>query len=298
MSGQAKFYLSNKDSGVSEVITADLLDTAGVVAWKYAVTMNNKERSVNKSYWTRLEPYDETIAQTFLNKIYDIVDFLSSTHFAYTDTLPVAPSDVTREWLNKIHRHFTNSAFDVWSGKFRFESVEAQYCINDRLLDLNSNVHNLEHLYINKHQQKFQRDGQEILVRPKTSLQKTTAYGFDIKPYMNCHSRDHHDVVLDPYILGKTIIQSFLDIDDPSQWDTTGHVSTDGGCMFVLTDHRQKIYQSSEYVDWLAKYNLNYYNTYADFPIGDLIAGDKQRLTEFVKSPNFNHWNCAIELVD
>jgi hypothetical protein len=135
-------------------------------------------------------------------------------------------------------------------------------------------------------------------VRPKTSLEKTTAYGFDIKPYMNCHRRDHHDVVLDPYILGKTIIQSFLDIDDPSQWDTTGHVSTDGGCMFVLTDHRQTIYQSSEYYNWLAKYNLNYYNTYADFPIGNFIAGDKQRLTEFVKHPDFNRWDCVIELVD
>lgn len=296
MSGRARFYLTDNNSGVTEVITADLLNLPGVTAWKYAVAMNGKQRSVNKFYWTRLEPYNKTVAQALLDEIHQLIDFLSNTHFAYTDILPTQADQVSREFLNKIHRHFTNSARSVWSGEFRFNSVEEQYHINDRLLELNSAIHNLEHLYINEIQQKFQQTGREILVRPKAHLQSNTALGFDIKPYMSCHSRDHHDIILDPYILGKTLVQSFLDIDDPSQWDTTGHVSTDGGCMFVLSDHRQKIYQSAEYVAWLAKYNLNYYNTYADFPIGDFVAGDKQRLLEFVQSPGFNQWQCTIEL--
>ena len=89
---------------------------------------------------------------------------------------------------------------------------------------------------------------------------------------------EHADVILDTYILGKTLIESFLNQDNPVNWDTSGHVRTNGGCCFLMTDARNRIYKSQEFKNWLQEHNASMNNIYADFPLGNFAPGHKKKL--------------------
>lgn len=286
---QAKFKFTHSD--ICEEITVDLLPTLGVKAWMYAVELNDKKRNIDNRYWQRIRPWDDNVGVTLFDQIKELLHELSDTEFKYTGVMPAQHQDIDRNFLNLVHRHFTHSCQRLWSGALRFANNQEQYHLNETLLTLNNCIHNLEHLIPTNTQKKWQTQGQEILICPVGNN-----LGFDIFPYAFCHSRDHYDLILDPYILGKTLMQSFLDEDDPSDWDTAGHARTAGGCMFVLDDHRQLVYQSQDFVDWLAKSGLNYYNTRADFPLGNLVPGDRERLMEFNKDPLFRRWDCNISI--
>ena len=77
-----------------------------------------------------------------------------------------------------------------------------------------------------------------------------------------------HLVILDRSILGKCVLQSFSDDDDPGAADCTGRLGSHGGFSMDLYYRRQHIYQSSNFKDWVNTFNLDPASLPYEFPIG------------------------------
>ena len=74
-------------------------------------------------------------------------------------------------------------------------------------------------------------------------------------------------VFLDDSILGKSIFESFLQHDDPTQDDCTGRKISFGGFYIDVFNDRKKIYKSKIFKKWTEQYNLNENLPY-EFTIG------------------------------
>jgi hypothetical protein len=95
-----------------------------------------------------------------------------------------------------------------------------------------------------------------------------------LEDYQQYHSDQHYDVILSSEILGKTLLQSYLDQDDPSDWDTSGHYASAGSLQITYLPTRQTIYQSRSFQQWLQQHQVNPDQLRYDFPIGNIQDRD------------------------
>jgi hypothetical protein len=106
----------------------------------------------------------------------------------------------------------------------------------------------------------------------------------DLTPYREYHSWESADLILDQAVHGKTTIQSFLDNDDPKNWDTTGHHMSWGGCKLVKSYHRQEIYQDNLFRQWMNQNNVTHNNLFGDFPLGNIVNRDQSVIDRIFES--------------
>jgi hypothetical protein len=92
--------------------------------------------------------------------------------------------------------------------------------------------------------------------------------------YQQYHSDQHYDIILGSEILGKTLLQSYLDQDDPRDWDTSGHYASAGGLQITYLPTRQTIYQSRSFQQWLQQHQVGPDQLRHDFPIGNIQDRD------------------------
>jgi hypothetical protein len=78
-------------------------------------------------------------------------------------------------------------------------------------------------------------------------------------------------VLLDNSILGKSILQSFYEEDDPTCKDCTGRQGSYGGFIITQSDNRKQIYRSHKFISWCEKYNLLTNRIPYEFAIGRAI---------------------------
>jgi hypothetical protein len=88
------------------------------------------------------------------------------------------------------------------------------------------------------------------------------------------HSSQHASVIFGPQILGKSIIRSYLDGDNPNDWDTTGHYSNNGSLLIQVSDFRQRVYNSDSFKQWLAKWGMAPEQATYDYPVGTIQDQD------------------------
>jgi hypothetical protein len=172
--------------------------------------------------------------------------------------------------LNCVHRFFTHNQQRCNNREF---GNDFDYLSVMRMLDkLNLYVHELE-LYIAR--------GPEDM--PVDQIKEIKLYQFadcmsdawcSLADYQQYHSDQHHDIILGSEILGKTLLQSYLDQDDPNDWDTSGHYSSAGGLQIAYLPTRQTIYQSRSFQQWLQQHQVNPDQLRYDFPIGDIQDRD------------------------
>ena len=79
-------------------------------------------------------------------------------------------------------------------------------------------------------------------------------------------------------------MQSFLDNDDPKNWDTTGHHMSWGGCKLVKSYHRQGIYQDDLFRQWMDQNNVTHSNLFGDFPLGNIVNRDQSVIDRIFES--------------
>lgn len=99
-------------------------------------------------------------------------------------------------------------------------------------------------------------------------------------------------VTLNASILGKCMLQSYFEEDDPTAQDARGREGSYGGYCIHLNRRRQEIYQSDHFRQWAASYGRTVESLPLEFQIGhvvgtsieDLFKFDPQRYirTEFV----------------
>lgn len=286
MSRAAYTFVDKSSQHIADVIEFELLDNSGVKAWQYAVMLNDKNRIA----------FERSIAMLNYNLPHNIEEIyqnlkatirkLDNSDYVWKDTVPDSFEKSDQDFFNRLHRHFTSCCYDLWDHRSKnFED----YDLNQILQDINATVHNLE-LYVSTDTKvKFHRVSKEICM-----IGTSNSLGFDLFPFREFHSYEHADLILDSYILGKTLIESFFCEDNPTCWDTNGHMKTNGGATILLTQSRSNIYDSSEFKSWLKNYNLTKNQKFADFPLGNFVPGHKVKLEQLAK--NLHNYSVQVHI--
>jgi hypothetical protein len=271
-------------------IMVDLLDTPASRAWQYAVKLNSPKKNVfarTSSYYNDI--VNHAVIEKNIRSIEVSLEKLCGTRFAYSEKVPTKFEDFDQHLCNRLHRHYTQSCQQLWD--ITFVELELQQKIDPWIQQLNNSVHLLEQFVATTQKTAWHKVGQELFVCSNGS-----DISYDIMPFRPYHSFEPADLILDPHILGKTLIESFMCDDDPTNWDTSGHVRTNGGSCFILTDHRQKIYQSLEFSNWLEQHGTRPELVHADIPLGNFVSGHKEKLLDFMQSSDFLGCYCLVTM--
>jgi len=189
--------------------------------------------------------------------------------------------DNQQSTLNKLHRFFTYNILwydesdtkeNPFDPTFKINNITKSHWYN--ILDeINNAVHVLEKMVpltdnaltipVSVHALEFTPDKEKNLVWLEFDEG-------DVKQnyeYFN-HTYFRHLVMLDRSILGKCILQTFIDNDDLSAIDCTGRLGSHGGFIIDINYSRQQIFQSHAFVEWVKTFNLNLNHLPYEFPIG------------------------------
>jgi hypothetical protein len=261
----------------------DLFDNPGVRAWAEHCT---KLPHVRKVVRQPLPGYPVLGAEDYANAWQHQQQVQQELSGSTTPIpLPVTSADqVTQHHLNVWHRWFTDESKKI-DQALAYEEMAHEY---HWLHELNQVVHIWERFLTEWPRNTFAPEySVELNLWPETS-----AHGFptipsvDLEPFVDCHSFQQADLILDQAIHGKSTMQSFLDNDDPKHWDTTGHHLSHGGCKLVTSTNRSAMYQSNEFKQWLTNNNVDYKTVLGDFPLGQIRNKD-QALLDLMASPAF-----------
>jgi hypothetical protein len=206
------------------------------------------------------------VVKPYYDKILRTLDELRTMGLA----LPEEPGEFNfdQQWCNRVHRYFTTLC--ITKGKMDFKSSfvlkeNDQLRCKSIVSIINDNVHKLENYFETSHRRQFLGALRSMLIAPN----KVHIHEFNKEDYQN-HMWEHHDVVFEDDIVGKSIITSFFDEDDPKNLDTFGHRFWKGSFR-ILLDSRTPIYESKEFNSWLESHATTKSNLRANFPIGDII---------------------------
>ncbi len=261
----------------------DLFDNPGVRAWaEHCTKLPNMRTAVRQPLPGYPVLNTDNHAKAWQHQQQVQQELLESTT---PIPLPVTSSDqVTQHHLNVWHRWFTDESKKIEQA-LSYQELDHEY---HWLHELNQVVHVWERFLTEWPRNTFAPEySVELNLWPETS-----AHGFptipsvDLEPFVDCHSFQQADLILDQAIHGKSTMQSFLDNDDPKHWDTTGHHLSHGGCKLVTSVSRSTMYQSGEFKQWMANNNVDYQTVLGDFPLGQIRNKD-QTVLDLMASPAF-----------
>lgn len=284
----AQFVFSQQNQ-ILETVDVELIDSAACRAWQYAVMLNKPVWQLmlrrGPASYREFEPVE---AHQWLDEIHSCLQELEFTEFAFAEPVPQQPQQMDQALLNRLHRHFTTTHEFIWRPEFT--DFETQDNIDKITGRLNIAIHKFESFVPTTQKLNYVNGGTEIICDTGRAL------GYDLAPHRHCHSFEHADLIMDAYILGKTLIESFVNDDDPVHWDTSGHVRTNGGCVFLMTNLRERIYQSAEFESWMHQHNTRHDRLYADMPLGMFAPGSRSRMEQLIAMSNFTQLDCKITI--
>jgi hypothetical protein len=235
---------------------------------------------------TQVVPQNNQQVETQWNFILNAIYELTKIGFTIPFQIP-AVCDYNQSTLNLLHRFFTYNALWYWDSKsdslilnpfdknFKLPD-DMSYEVWLGIIDpINSAVHLLDK-YMSTDNKKFCSVNMPISTveighthRSPTTLSPWLGFSKEEQQY-NYTYLDYELplVMLNPSILGKCVLQSFLEDDDLNAKDCTGRLGSYGGFYIDLNSNRKKIYQSSQFKNWIEKHNRSVDNLPLEFPIG------------------------------
>lgn len=201
------------------------------------------------------------------NKCCAIIKQLGQHGYGYTTHVPESVHTVDRDWCNQAHRFFTHTQQTVnLSGIPKQQANE----LTGLLQQLNDAIHTLEDFLPPAigYTPDFSFDEIYCSDEPDYNHPGWWQITDEFRQY---HSAETATVILGSQILGKTLLRSYLDGDDPRDWDTSGHYCNNGALLIQPTDFRSKVYCSDDFRAWLARYGLAPDQVTYDFPIGNAV---------------------------
>lgn len=261
----------------NQFILINLFDNNAVKKWfdKFSVTENQYTVTIEHSH-----PFSNKIdtEQEWCN-IKKTFEELKQFNF-YPNITINDSFDGKQDTLNLLHRFFTynclwvqnnlsNDIKNKYDSEFTFpESLT--YAEWHTIIDnINVAVHNLESTIVRT--DKFIQVKSLQLI--PNGIKKLEWLEFSKEDYKHNYEyflkKEKHKnlVLLDRTILGKCVMQSFVDNDDPTADDCTGRFGSFGGFVVELDDTRKQLYQSIKFQEWLRRYQITS-NVPYDFPIG------------------------------
>lgn len=247
-------------------VVVDLVDNPGVNAWTDKFLDN---------YTTLLTVHDhlkvsKMDAEKFNHAAADCDSLINQ--LAQHGIIYLGPdiSTVDHNTLNHVHRFFTHNQQRCNVREF---GNNFDYDLVISMLDsINTHVHDLEGFLPRGPVDMPVSQIEEIKLYHPTHCD--TADWVDLTDYRQYHSDQHYDVILSSEVLGKTLLQSYLDQDDPTDWDTSGHYVSAGDLQITHMPTRQQIYQSASFKQWLERHSADPTELKYDFPIGNIQDRD------------------------
>lgn len=258
-----------------------------------------------------IRPLDQKYLTEQARRLVDSVDELNAMGYNFPYTFQLDSFDncdlAGQELLNKLHRCFTTGQRDhyrnpptfIWSDRFSSEfSVKPEDL--DRMLYLtetiNDAVHNLEHYMTTPYKTNdFNQVVQQVEVKSLVTNEIAKVHtdkgpyetlsgwfqNYTAEDYELFSDSDEYDVWVGRDILGKDFIHAFYDYDDPTNWDVTGQLGYSGKiAMDVGTVTKSNVIKSSNFKEWLDKYNVPYSKKMGGMPLGTVVEG-KDLLRKF-----------------
>lgn len=183
--------------------------------------------------------------------------------------------------LNKLHRFFTynilwyknkDTLLNPYDSNFKPDNISEDHW--HQLLDtINQAVHQLEKTVdLTTHGISVSPSihALEFIPAKNSDLRWLEFDDNDIKQNYEYFNYNYYRylVMLDRSILGKSILQTFIDDDDLSADDCTGRLGSHGGFIIDANYRRQQVYQSQIFLDWVKTFNLDPASLPYEFPIG------------------------------
>lgn len=284
----------------SQVILIKLFDNKATTKWFNQVSKIKFDSAHQMSTFFTLpkEDRDKHIPyiQNRWNDIRSILNYLTSLDFKIPFEIP-DEYDFDQNKLNLLHRFFTYNAMWNMTSKNPFDpNFKINYDFNKwhEIIDvINQSVHRLER-FTETPNKEILKDYplHTIFVNMNKNLNPEYWTNFDLEEQEENYKYRQYLltgkplVLLDNSILGKSYLQSFLEHDDPTCKDCTGRLGSFGNFFIDLTKNRAKIYNSTEFKNWLSKYNIK--NPPLEFPIGSVIDHNIDSLDQLhLKGLNF-----------
>lgn len=271
------------------ILNVELIDNPAVNSWAEHFLQRNlpvtAERSFNVSQ-RPVVPWNNDAKQKY-SRMQELFDILNGIGFVFDYPQPSCVEEITRDYLNKAHRFFTQNQKYV---NFNRREVANALEITDYFQEVNHLVHELE-VFLDTEAKPllsddFKSNWNEVMLLHDTAYDDEN-WWFMNDSFRNYHSSEFANLILGPQILGKTLIQSFLDQDDPNNWDTSGHYSNNGFLILMNKPYRQEIYNSDVFKNWLSKHGVTPDQMYYDFPIGNVTnKQDLDRVFPYITSSN------------
>lgn len=265
----------------------DLLDNPGVQAWANCFCNGYETQAISHDHLYVVDTNFELLNK-LCQQVAVLLEQLASLGIVYQGPDSVEfdtkNSNNIHHWLNALHRFFTHNQEACNQRTFgnRFNCFAASKALHE----LNAHVHTIE-LYVPRGPADI-----PVSVISEIKLYHATDSGsgmwLDLSDYMQYHSQHHYDVVLTSEILGKTILQSYLDLDNPNDWDTSGHYVSAGGIQICVDSTRQTIYQSQSFQNWLTTYGVDPAVVKYDYPIGNIQNKNSAEWHELVEFLNIS----------
>jgi hypothetical protein len=279
----------------NDSITIQLFNSPVIVKW--ADTFFKKTYELRLEYWD-YKP-DHYVKNISVDNQWQQLKYSFERLKMYGLTIPYQLPDTfdyNQETLNIVHRFFTYNA--MWLGdlentpnltnpfdaNFEFPKHLTTKEWLDIIVLINNAVHDLEHVANLTTNKKIVNDhypirSLEVLPTDHDTWLEFSNDEFDLQ-YTYLNHNENNLVLLNRSILGKPIIQSFYDNDDPTAKDCTGRFGSNGGFVIDTNANRKKLYRSRKFMDWLNLYNINYFKIPFEFPIG-YVADSTKPLDHF-----------------
>lgn len=250
-----------------EVLELELCDNSYIEKWYSKFVANYNMHAIGTNEIMCMEHNKDYKKNTdMLNQLHENLDKCKNYGLPINFILTPTLEECSQSFLNILHRFFTESkklvVENCWKNWQEISLV---------LDDINEICHQLEYYYTTPVKEKYQQELRlfdEICILPnQVTLDDWLVLSVDERKY---HSKQHYDVILGPQVLGKTLLKSYIDDDNPNHWDTSGH-HWNASSLTILPYQRQreKIYESKNFRKWLKKHNYKNDALY-DFPLGNV----------------------------
>lgn len=210
--------------------------------------------------------------QQYLDIIQTSVAALKDLKVEFPYNIPDAGS-VDQAWANIAHRWFTHTQQEFNVKRIHgmsFQNIKIYRAqVTQHLQIINEHIHSIEN-FIPAPDVGFESGTMwEIYLSDEPPCTHSRWWQMDPE-WRAYHSPDHYDVIFGSQILGKTALKSFLDQDDPRDWDTSGHHNNNGALQILPTQHRQEVYKSQRFQEWVERHGITTDQVWYDFPVGNV----------------------------